>query len=262
MKKEIKRANKNTRLLIIAVSLLVVVILAFVVAGLKNNKGLQGAAILNSKISLAELEKDVYPQFVCSCCGNTIDKCTCGMAKEMKEYLSSLAEEGISKDEIIIAGAKKYGITSLASTSLQEKVKEDIIKNAPKENPKIVIEPSYYNFGDISQAKGIISTIFNIKNEGESDLIINNMESSCMCTTASIIYDGAEGPRFGMSMHGSNPKEWSVSIPPGEEAQLKVYYDPDAHGKFTGLVTRTIDIYSNDPIDFQKQVRIELNQIP
>ena len=261
MKKEIKRANKNTRLLIIAVSLLVVVILAFVVAGLKNNKGLQGAAILNSKISLAELEKDVYPQFVCSCCGNTIDKCTCGMAKEMKEYLSSLAEEGISKDEIIIAGAKKYGITSLASTSLQEKVKEDIIKNAPKENPKIVIEPSYYNFGDISQAKGITTTTFTIKNEGTNDLIIDNMESSCMCTTASIIYNSAEGPIFGMSMHGGNPKGWSVAIAAGEEAQLKIYYDPNVHGELRGLITRTISIFSNDPVNFQKQVKIELNQI-
>src|SRR3989338_7321489 len=250
--------HKNTKLSIICVSIVLIIAIAFFGTKLRNNSSMSGAAVIDSKVSLAELEKDVYPQFVCSCCGNTIDKCTCGMAKEMKEYLGSLAGEGISKDEIIVAGAKKYGITSLASTSLQEKVKEDIIKNAPKYNPKIVIEPSYYNFGDISQAKGIISTIFNIKNEGESDLIINNMESSCMCTTASIIYDGAEGPRFGMSMHGSNPKEWSVSIPPGEEAQLKVYYDPDAHGKFTGLVTRTIDIYSNDPIDFQKQVRIEL----
>lgn len=262
MKEETKGANKNIRLLIIAASILLVIILAFVGAGLKNNKGLQGAAIFSSKISLAELEKDIYPQFVCSCCGNTIDKCTCGMAKEMKEYLSSLAEEGISKDEIIVAGAKKYGITSLASTSLQEKVKEDIIKKAPKDNPKIVIEPSYYNFGDVSQAKGITTTTFTIKNEGTSDLVIDNMESSCMCTTASIIYNGAEGPIFGMSMHGGNPKEWSVSIPPGEEAQLKIYYDPNVHGELRGLITRTIDIYSNDPVDFQKKVKIELNQIP
>jgi len=253
--------HKNTKLSIICVSIVLIIAIAFFGTKLRNNSSMSGAAVIDSKVSLAELEKDVYPQFVCSCCGNTIDKCTCGMAKEMKEYLGSLAGEGISKDEIIVAGAKKYGITSLASTSLQEKVKEDIIKNAPKYNPKIVIEPSYYNFGDISQAKGITTTTFTIKNEGTNDLIIDNMESSCMCTTASIIYNSAEGPIFGMSMHGGNPKGWSVAIAAGEEAQLKIYYDPNVHGELRGLITRTISIFSNDPVNFQKQVKIELNQI-
>ncbi len=71
------------------------------------------------------------------------------------------------------------------------------------------------------------------------DLIIDNMDSSCMCTSASVIYNGKEGPKFNMAMHG-NPKGWSVTIPPGDEAQLKIYYDPNAHKELRGPVTRTV----------------------
>ena len=86
-----------------------------------------------------------------------------------------------------------------------------------------------------------------------------------MCTSASLVYDGVEGPRFGMSMHGTNPEDFRLAIPPGASAQLKVYYDPMAHGKQKKAQTRIIrevTIMSNDPVDFAKKVRISLTQVP
>jgi len=253
--------NKNIKLAIISIGVIIIVALGiFAIGSRKNN--MQGAAITETKLSPDELKNEIYPKFICPCCGQPLDKnnICCGAAKERIDYIDSLADAGLSEKEIIISAVKKYGITSLASSSLQEEIKEEISKSAKEDSPKIVIEPGYYNFGDVSQVKGITTTTFTIKNEGTNDLIIDNMESSCMCTTASIIYNGAEGPIFGMGMHG-NPKGWSVAIAAGEEAQLKIYYDPNVHGELRGLITRTIDIYSNDPINFQKQVKIELNQI-
>ena len=61
-----------------------------------------------------------------------------------------------------------------------------------------------------------------------------------------------------------NPTDWSVSIAVGDSAQVKVYYNPNAHGKQkenTLSITRTISIFSNDPVEFEKVVRIELTQI-
>ena len=251
---KLEKKAKNLKLALIGMVIITVVVLSVFITALRDNKiNIMGASVIETKLSQDELEKNVYPQFLCSCCGKTIDDCSCGIAKEMKSYMDELADKKLSEKEIIMASVKKYGLTSLADKTLQEEIKEEFIKTAPKDRPKIVIEPSYYNFGDLSQSKGITSTVFTIKNEGKSSLIIDNMKSSCHCTTAAIIYNGIEGPKFGMH---NNPRDWQVSIEPGEEAQLKVYYDPNAHGKFRGLVTRTVDIFSNDPIDFQIQIKI------
>ena len=66
-----------------------------------------------------------------------------------------------------------------------------------------------------------------------------------------------------MPGHGENEeiKDWQITISPGKEAELKVYYDPNVHEEFRGSAIREISVFSNDPIDFQKSVSIELNQV-
>jgi hypothetical protein len=137
------------------------------------------------------------------------------------------------------------------------------VKQAPAERPIISITPQKYDFGKVSQKKGVVTTFFEIKNKGSKDLIIDRLETSCGCTSASIVWQGKEGPKFNMPGHGINEKikDWKVIIPPGETAQLKVYYDPNFHKDFQGFAIREIYVYSNDPIDFQKKVQIELNQV-
>ena len=203
----------------------------------------------------------LYKEFLCPCCGQTIDANCCEMAQERKEYVNSLVSQGLNENEVIVEMVKRYGIDSLKNDSKKIEVKEYMEKNAPKDAPKIEIKNKVYDFGEVSQSEGVVSTLIEIKNNGKSDLIINKMESSCMCTTASIIYNSVEGPIFGMSMHGENPTNWNVAIKPGEIAYLKVYYDPSVHGDLRGKVIRTIDIFSNDPINFQEMVRIELTQV-
>ncbi|MCH8329162.1 MAG: DUF1573 domain-containing protein [Nanoarchaeota archaeon] len=128
----------------------------------------------------------------------------------------------------------------------------------PRGPPLMKIMPTSYNFGDVSVAKGTVSTTMNIINEGKGNLVIRNMKSSCMCTTATIIKDGVESPVFGMH---SGPASWSQIIGPDETAQLKIYYDPTAHRELRGPVTRVITIYSNDPVNSQTKVRINVNQV-
>lgn len=130
-----------------------------------------------------------------------------------------------------------------------------------KNPPRIVIEPSSYNFQDISVAGGVVKTSMAIKNEGKSDLLIDDMDSSCGCTTATITKDGKEGPVFGMKMHGTNPIGWSETLKPGETAELNIYYDPQAHPDLRGHITRVITVFSNDPKTSKKIVKIEVNQV-
>jgi hypothetical protein len=204
--------------------------------------------------------KEIYPLFECPCCGKSIDRCTCPMAKERKAYVDGLTETGGARDEIILAYVKKYGLNSFIDKNRQREVREKLIAAAPNDRPIISLTPDSYDFGDISQKKGIATTFFELKNEGKSDLVIDRLETSCGCTSAAIVYQGKEGPKFGMNMGQKIPK-WQISIPPGQTAQLKVYYDPNFHKDFRGAAIREISVFSNDPIDFEKKVGIELNQI-
>jgi hypothetical protein len=118
-----------------------------------------------------------------------------------------------------------------------------------------------HNFGFIPVRGGIASTEIPLVNIGEGPLTITALDSSCGCTTASIINHGVEGPSFGMAGHGSNPKNWQTVINPGEQAVLKVYYNPTVHPDLRGPVTRVVTIYSDDPENPQQEVRIKVNQI-
>jgi cytochrome c-type biogenesis protein CcmH/NrfF len=224
--------------------------------------------IINTRTELAleaKTPKEYYNMFQCSCCGQPIDKGCCGMAKQRKEHLDGLLLGGLEEGDIMHQMVKKFGFDVLMDPSQEQQIKEYIKSKAPDNPPEITIDNPKHDFGTIHQSEGIIATTFNIENTGGSDLIIENMDTSCMCTTASIIYEGIEGPEFGMSMHGDNPKNYELRIPPGETAKLKVHYDPMAHGKQKKpelKIIREVTIISNDPVDFQKKVKIELTQIP
>ncbi len=135
-------------------------------------------------------------------------------------------------------------------------------RSMPLENaPIIVITPDYHNFGMVSTAKGEVSALLAISNNGTEALVIRNMDTSCGCTSASIVSNGEEGPKFSMSMHGTNPKNWQQVIPPGKSVQLKVYYNPRVHKDLRGAVTRSVSIFSNDPRHRKKEVTITANQV-
>jgi len=64
-----------------------------------------------------------------------------------------------------------------------------------------------------------------------------------------------------MSAHGTNPKGYRLTIPPGDSADLKVYYDPNVHKDLRGLVRRSVSVYSNDPRNKVEEVVISANQV-
>ncbi|MBU3942998.1 DUF1573 domain-containing protein [Patescibacteria group bacterium] len=209
------------------------------------------------------IAEDIYPLFQCPCCGEPIAECDCPMAEERMAFIKDLTATKISKDDAIFTYVKKYSISSFIDEEKGKEFREKLVKEAPENRPIISLSTDVYDFKDVSQKDGIAVTFFEIKNTGREKLIINRLETSCGCTSASIIYNGEEGPKFNMPGHDINENidNWGVSIAPNETAQLKVYYDPNVHPDFRGEATRSVSIYSNDPIDFQKDVQIELNQI-
>lgn len=121
---------------------------------------------------------------------------------------------------------------------------------------QIAVIPATLDLGTIDYREGIVTTSFTVENQGNGDLIINEMETSCGCTAALLIVNGQEGPKFGMRGHGEWPKGWSARLKPGERAELKVTYDPNAHGIYVGAFDRLVLIRSNDSREPVKRVRI------
>lgn len=118
-----------------------------------------------------------------------------------------------------------------------------------------------YYLGVVSVREGIVEAKIPLVNIGEGDLTIGELDTSCGCTTASIVNNEEEGPRFEMSRHGKNPKDWNTVISPGKKAFLKVYYNPAVHPKERGAVTRVVTIHSDDPVKPKQRVKIKVGLI-
>lgn len=234
-----------------------------VVSLIANTRGVKlfRSGIVNTKPVFAA---EIYPLFTCPCCGKPLDKnnICCEQARERINYIDSQVSEGKTEKEITLAYVKKYGLNSFADQNKAKEMKEELVKAAPADRPIITLNPQTYDFGDVSQKKGKVYTDFALKNEGKSDLVIKRMDTSCGCTFAAIVFEGKESPYLTMPGHGYENPQWDgVTIPVGKTAKVKVMYDPDIHKDFRGPATREISIYSNDPVDFEKKVQVELNQV-
>lgn len=220
---------------------------------------------VNMPSTVATVEaKEIYPMFTCPCCGQPLnkEKICCGSMSQMIDFIDQKISTGVNKDGVVLATAQEFGLERLAEESDRSALREKLLANAPKDAPKITAVEVKKDLGTISLKKGIVTTEFVVKNEGKSDLVVDKLSSSCGCTSASIVYQGKEGPRFYMAGHGQDAPDpsWKISIAPGDEATVKVYYDPTVHPDLTGAVTREVSVHSNDPVDFETKLTITLNQ--
>lgn len=116
-----------------------------------------------------------------------------------------------------------------------------------------VLGAKTHNWGNIDIRGGDVEKIFEIKNSGSVDLEMSNIKTSCMCTTAQVIVNGKISPIFGMHTLSS----WKGVVKPDQVAQVKVVFDPMAHGpQGTGPVTRSVFIETNDSSNPTIELRV------
>jgi hypothetical protein len=225
--------------------------------------GMKHGVDVPSTVSTVEA-KEIYPMFTCPCCGLALnkEKLCCGAMTQMVDFIDQKVSTGADKDAVILATAQEFGLERLADESERTALREQLLATAPKDAPKVITSEVKKSLGTVELSKGVVTTEFTIKNEGKSDLVIDKLSSSCGCTSASLVYQGTEGPRFYMAGHGQAEPDpsWKVSIAPGDEAKVKVYYDPTVHPELTGPVTREVSVHSNDPVDFETKLTITLEQ--
>lgn len=101
-------------------------------------------------------------------------------------------------------------------------------------NPKLTLEKSQYDFGTVAEGKIAEAKII-FKNEGKAVLNINDIKTSCGCTAALLS---------------------SKTLEPGKSGTLRIELDTSGR---EGKLTRTVTLYSNDPIDPNQTVTLFVN---
>lgn len=218
--------------------------------------------LLIQPVSAAE----VGDEFLCPCCGEKVSECDCGMAVERQDFIKEHMGNGENLLELYTAYSQEFSIEEFENKSLEELVAKYIEYTAPDSRPVLEFTSEVeIDAGELVQAdyaKGEEYELrYDFQNTGEEELVINGIDSSCMCTLGQVVVGDQKSPKLGMNHNGDPVPEWEVRIAPGEMAQLNVYYDPNYHGEYSGDVTRTVTLESNDPVNKQQTVRFNLNQI-
>lgn len=141
---------------------------------------------------------------------------------------------GILITAMVLLGGGFYLASNLSQTSQIEKI----------EGTKASVEKTTHDWGKIGMNDGDVSVVFNISNKGAKPLKLFNVKTSCMCTTAQLIFKDKKSPVFGMHTKSS----YVLEVPSNETAKLKVTFDPAYHGpQGVGSITRQILVQTNDP---------------
>lgn len=93
----------------------------------------------------------------------------------------------------------------------------------------LTVSEKLYDFGTISMANGKVNHLFKVANSTDKDINLESVMTSCMCTTAYLESASGEKGPFGMAGMGYISSTNEV-IKAGESREIKVVYDPNAHG--------------------------------
>ena len=132
----------------------------------------------------------------------------------------------------------------------------------PQATGQLTVAESFYDFGSVSMAKGLVTHKFTLTNAGSVPATVTKMYTSCMCTTAILNKGGNKSGPFGMPGHGSATR-LKETIGPGEEAEIEVVFDPAAHGpEGTGLIKRVVYAETDSEAAPKFQLTFEANVTP
>lgn len=160
-----------------------------------------------------------------------------------------------------------FVLLSLFLTGCSSSYSGDMSLLSINDSGKITSDQSLsYDWKEINIKGGKVEHVFTFKNDGEEDLIIKSVVTTCMCTSAVVqLADGTTSPEF--SMHGLG--QWGAKVHPDEEFQIKAVFDPMAHGPdATGPITRMVimetssvandDFATKDPLTTKMLTKMQL----
>ncbi|MBU1112527.1 MAG: DUF1573 domain-containing protein [Candidatus Omnitrophica bacterium] len=207
------------------------------------------------QLSFAGTKEDVYSKLKCCDCSEKFTACSCQHSKEMKAYIDALLESGLTADEIFVKTAKKFGLDVIDEPDLKNKIKESITAEIGVKRPQILIEPLEYNLGKVSKTSSQLELKASIENKGSENLIINDIKSSCVCTTVIFKKGKYKSPVF--STKGSE-SGWETILKPKQKAELIITTDLTHPYVKVGQLVRIVELKSNDPLQPLIKVKFQV----
>lgn len=134
---------------------------------------------------------------------------------------------------LLAAGLLVAAGALLTSSAPAEEPKPAALPQAPR----LAVEPAAFDFGRVLPQR-TVQKEFSIRNFGGSDLVIENVSTTCGCTAA--LMD-------------------SKVVKPGRTTPLRVTVETRT---YSGRVARSVMIRSNDPARPLLEVRVEATVVP
>ena len=146
--------------------------------------------------------------------------------------------------KIIIIGAVATLALLFGGLFLMSRPQPQVSLN-PQATGQLTVGESFYDFGSVSMAKGLVTRKFTLTNSGSVPATITKMFTSCACTKAKLTVAGQSWGPIGMPGHTAIPN-LAVQVDPGQIAEVEAVFDPAAHGPAgVGLIERQITIEQN-----------------
>lgn len=101
------------------------------------------------------------------------------------------------------------------------------------------INPATYDFGVITREGGVVTTTFSATNSGKSAVTIEEISTSCGCTSAEIS---------------------EKVIKTEETVTLQVFFDPNFHKEPQGKFSRTVFLQTSEGIELQAKIYVEIKE--
>ncbi len=210
--------------------------------------------ILFANQAFADLKADIYSKLDCCPCNKAFEECECLKGKEMKAYIEAFLDAGLDEEEILIKVARKYSLNVIIDEEAKKEIEKKLIEEAPDKRPEILIQPLSYNAGKVSKSKGKWESVIEIYNKGNAAITINDLKTSCGCTTVKLKTKEGFSPAF--SSKGAE-SGWKTDIASGEKAELIIVTHLDHPSTKLGPILRVVKIKSNDPVYSLIELKLE-----
>lgn len=149
-----------------------------------------------------------------------------------------------------------WGLAELGKSNQKKQTKQTQSIEIKQTKESLLVDNDVYDFGEISMKDGLVESIFSIKNTTNTDIFIEKIATSCMCTTAYLETNntGEKGP-FGMEGMGYLPPANEL-IKSGETRNVRVVYDPNAHGPAgVGYIERFINLTDDNGNTLELEIK-------
>jgi len=135
----------------------------------------------------------------------------------------------------IFASTGAVGLFAAGQGTTTGRVATGAIANSPA---------TFHDWGEVQIGGGTLRAEFEIENTGTGLLLLRDITTSCMCTTARLRLGDVVSPAFGMH----TKSDFAASVSPGEKAFLEIEFDPSYHGMSgLGSVQRQVLLGTNEP---------------